>query len=112
MISKILFTNPTENDNRIVKFLRVNHDEKNYTNFLSNPEKNLLDFETVVSRDKTWKVSEKEVRNRNFNITNSKFISIDSDINTIKSFQEASMFFILLQDLEGSGKTFSLTEST
>ena len=82
------------NDNDL-KFYKVPYDEE------INPNVNeIYTFEEITNDDPYWRASKNEVLNVNFNILETKYISVEYVFNLLKNSYSLSYFTYMLNDLE------------
>ena len=104
-INKFILTKTNNNlneANRLV-FYKVPIDDN-----LDINNHQMISFNTIINKDPYWRATEQDLINEHFNAVNSKYISIDTEINILEDTISLSYLMNLLNDIECYNKQIAL----
>lgn len=100
LINRIMYTNPTENYNRKLEFLRHGYNENDIESVIEKYDDNdIYSFDEVIKRDPLWTANESDVLSHDFNMIKTKYYEIDSSITDNYVAMKTALFINMLKEL-------------
>jgi len=90
------------NNNKDVHFLRVPYLERDINNAIYNENTTRVEFDKVINEDERWdkvECSKEVLREKDFNIIQSKYYDIESAVNMAKEIGKLACFYNVLHDI-------------
>ena len=103
LIDRIIESNQDYNIVREVKFIRVPYNTRDIESSITDTTDNdIFKFHEITSKDKYWKDKEEDVVQKDFNVLNSKFYSIEDNISEYVTINQLSYMFNSLTSFDNN----------